>query len=165
MKSGKKNHHRFLTSIDTPALVKAQVLCGMSQEIRQIREHPNFPPFLRTLISNKCERLWTIVKPLMHKPTSMDWDDLKILLHEAYSVAGDMFSVPYEWRFDFATNGTTYCASMINRDPYVHGDEEELARRIMYIKLGFTPAVHFRDNTGGIVTTGQITRQQVLLKS
>ena len=137
----------------------------MSKEIQQIRANPNFPRFLDILVRNQTNKLWVIVHPLMHQSTHMDWEDLRLLMFEAYSVAGDMAAGPYEWRFDFAQIGSPYdSSSMINRDPYIRGHEDDLARRNLVVKLGFSPAVHLRDNAEGIVRTSQLTTHQVLLK-
>lgn len=149
---------------DTPPLVKFQLLSQIGREIQQIREHPNFPHFLETLVRNQVSKLWAIVRPLMHHTTHMDWEDLRILMYEAYSVAGDMAASPYEWRFEFAQIGSNYDSRMINRDPYLRGHEDDLARRGLCVRLGFAPAVHLRDNSGGVVKTGQVMHPQVLLK-
>lgn len=101
----------------------------------------------------------------MHQTTTMDWEDLHTLMHEAYIVAGDMAALPFEWRFDFATIGSPYDASMVNQDPYVQGNEEELARRGYPVRLGHAPAVFYRDNSGDTARTGRVTRAKVLLKS
>ena len=95
----------------------------------------------------------------------MDWEDLLTLMHEAYSVAGDMAALPYEWRFDFVPVGSPYDASMINQDPYVQGNEEDLARRGFVVRLGHAPAIYYRDNSGDAVRTGRVTHHKVLLKS
>lgn len=154
----------MLTSVDTPPLVKFQLLSEISKEIRQMRSKPDFQRFLDTLVKNQGNRLWAIVHPLMHHTTAMDWEDLRTLMYEAYAVAGDMAASPFEWRFDFAQIGSNYNTSMINRDPYLRGHEDDLARRGLLVRLGLAPAVYLRDNTGGVVRTGQITRHQVLVK-
>ncbi len=163
-KLSQKAFDSLLTSIDTPPFVKFQLLSEISKEIRQIRENPKFPRFLDTLVKNQGNKLWAIVHPLMHHTTAMDWEDLRTLMYEAYSVAGDAAARPYEWRFDFAQIGSNYNSSMINRDPYIRGHEEELARRALVVRLGFLPAVYLRDNADGVVRAGQVTRHQVLMK-
>ncbi len=150
---------------DTPPIVKFQLLSEISKEIRQIRERPDFPRFLDTLVRNQGNKLWAIVRPLMHHNTTRDWEDLSLLMYEAYAVAGDMAASPYEWRFDFAQVGSPYNTTMVNKDPYVRGNEDEIARRGLVVRLGFAPAIYYRDNSGGMVRTGQSTRQHVLLKS
>jgi hypothetical protein len=145
-------------------VVRFQLLSEISKEITQIRSNPDFPPFLDTLVQTQSHKLWSIVKPLMHHTTSMDWTDLRTLMYEAYHVAGDMAATPVEWRFDFAQIGTNYHPSMRSRDPYIHGHEEDLATRGLYVRLGFIPAVYLRDSAGGVVRTEQLTRQQVLVK-
>jgi hypothetical protein len=165
LKPTKNLFHRLLTSTDTPPLVKYQLLCEISKEIRQIRGHPNFLVFRDNLVRNQGNKLWAIVRPMMHQTTAMDWEDLRILMFEAYSVAGDMAARPYEWRFDFADIGSLYTTSMVNRDPYVHGHDDEIVNRGLAVRLGFVPAVFLRDNSDGMVRVGQVTRQQVLLKS
>jgi hypothetical protein len=149
---------------DTPSVVKFQLLVEISKEIRQIREHHNFPPFLDKLVQHQTNKLWAIVHPLMHQATGMDRADLRTLMDQAYSVAGDMAAAPFEWRFDFARIGSNYHTTMINRDPYIIGNEEDLAGRGLLVRLGFFPAVYLRDNSGGEVRTGQITRHHVLVK-
>jgi hypothetical protein len=137
----------------------------MSKEIDQIRRHPNFTPFYEKLVRQQANQLWQIVRPLMHQSTSMDWEDLRILMYEAYSLGGDMAAAPYEWRFEFPQVGVPYNTNMINKDPYVHMSEEEVERRGLVVRLGFSPAVYLRDNSEGMVRTEQITRQKVLLRS
>lgn len=144
--------------------MKHQLLSEISKEIRQIRAIPDFQRKLDDLVKIQAPKLWAIVKPLMHHNTAMDWEDLNTLMYEAYSVAGDMAAAPYEWRFDFAPIGSPYHTSMVNRDPYIHGHEDDLATRNLVVKLGLSPAVHLRDNTGGFSRIAQVVRHQVLVK-
>jgi hypothetical protein len=150
---------------DTPPMVKFQLLSEIGKEIRQIRDHPNFQRFLDTLVRNQGNKLWAIVKPLMHQTTTMDWEDLSLLMREAYTVAGDMAASPYEWRFDYAEVGTPYDTTMVNKDPYARGNDDEIARRGLVVRLGIAPAVYYRDNSGETVRIGQSARHHVLLKS
>lgn len=100
----------------------------------------------------------------MHKTTPKDWEDLKTLMKQAYLVAGDMASLPYEWRFDFPRCGIPYQTTMINRDPYIHDlTDQQIANRRLPVRLGFIPAVYWRDNSNGQIKTGQLIRPQVLI--
>jgi hypothetical protein len=75
-----------------------------------------------------------------------------------------MASEPYEWRYDFAPIASPYNTSMINRDPYLRGHEEDLARRNLVVRLGFRPAVYLRDNKDGVAMISQLTQHHVLVK-
>lgn len=149
---------------DTPPLVKYQMLFELSKEIQQIRERPTFSLFLNTLVTNQCAKLWSILSPLMHVRTNMDRSDLAILMYEAYDLAGDMAAAPLEWRFEFAEIGSDYHTSMINRDPYIKEQEDDLATRGLVVKLGVLPAVYLRDSPDGVVRVQLLKRPHVLLK-
>jgi hypothetical protein len=145
-------------------MVKSRILGEIGREINDIRTHPNFPPYFDTLVKKQGNDLWKIVKPLMHGKTNQDWDDLRLLMHEAYNLAGDMSCGPYEWRFNFVPVGANYHPGMVNKDPFTDGPPLELAQRRLKVRLGITPAVHLRDNTGGEVKTAELTAPMVLLK-
>jgi len=144
--------------------VKHQLLFEISKEIREIRSEPDFAVRLDALVKNQTAQLWLIVKPLMHQQTARDWEDLAALMYETYSIATDMASTPYEWRYDFAPIASPYNTSMINRDPYLRGREEDLVRQNVVVRLGFRPAVYLRDNKDGVPVVAQLTQHHVLVK-
>jgi hypothetical protein len=155
----------LLKRSDTPLLLKHQLLVEISKEIREIRSKLDFAIRLDELVKSQAAKLWAIVKPLMHQQTVRDWEDLNLLMYQAYSVASDMASAPYEWRFDFAPIGSPYDTSMINKDPFLRGPDEDVARQNVVVKLGYSPAVFLRDSKDGVVMIAQLTRHQVLVKS
>lgn len=144
--------------------MKHQLLFEISKEIREIRSEPDFAVRLDALVKNQTAQLWLIVKPLMHQQTARDWEDLAALMYETYSIATDMASTPYEWRYDFAPIASPYNTSMINRDPYLRGREEDLVRQNVVVRLGLRPAVYLRDNKDGVPVVAQLTQHHVLVK-
>ncbi len=102
----------------------------------------------------------------MHRSTEpSDWEDLRDLIYTAYCIAGEMWATPFEWRFDFAPVGLLYNTNtMVNKDPYIKGTREELARRTLFVKLGYTPTVYLRDNADGYPRIAQIALHRVLVK-
>ncbi|KAF7512632.1 hypothetical protein GJ744_000893 [Endocarpon pusillum] len=149
----------------TPPLLRHHFLSRIAQDVQRIRAHPDFLSYFQRLVCSQATKLWAIVHPLMHYPTlPFDWEDLKSLIYTAYCISGEMWATPFEWRFDFTPVGTPYDPSMVNKDPYIKGTREELARRNLVVKLGITPAVYMRDSADGFARTAQLTSHQVLVK-
>lgn len=155
----------LLTSSATPPLLKHHFLSQVAKDVQRIRAHPDFLNFFQRLVCSQATKLWAIVHPLMHSPTApSDWQDLLSLIYTAYCISGEMWATPFEWRFDFTPVGFPYQPSMVNRDPYIKGTWEQLARRNLVVKLGYTPAVFMRDSADGFPRHSQLTSHQVLVK-
>jgi hypothetical protein len=125
---------------------------------------PEFAVLLDALVKNQAAQLWLIAKPLMHQQTPKDWEDLLALMYETYSIATDIASTTYEWRYDFAAIGSPYHTNMINRDPFLRGNDEDLVRQNAVVRLGIRPAVYVRDSKDGVLLVAQLTQHHVLVK-
>ena len=159
--------NQLLYPTDTPTMVKHQILTDISIEKKQIIKKNSFLAFLETRIRSQCDKLWSILRPLMHQATARDWEDLADMMRQAYYLASDMATTPYLWRFEFAAIGARFQSpAMVSRDPYVMvASDEELAKKGYPVRLGYVPAVILRDNEAGVVRIANITRQKVILKS
>ncbi|KAL4880970.1 hypothetical protein BJY04DRAFT_190524 [Aspergillus karnatakaensis] len=127
------------------------MLSAMTTHLVTLLKRPNFAEFNQQKIQSHLTKLWTYIGPLGHEPANQSgqmWLDLNAIIAEAHSLAIDMYSMPLEYRIEFPEQGEHFDPStMINRDPYVHGDPLGLKNNETRVRLGITPIVRIRNNS------------------
>ncbi|KAL3481972.1 hypothetical protein BJX99DRAFT_217900 [Aspergillus californicus] len=154
---------------DTPISVRHLMLTAMTNHLSILSKHPSFAEFSHQRIQSHLSRLWAYIGPLGHDPTNQSgqmWMDLSAIVSEAQSLAIDMYSVPLEYKFEFPEPDEHFDPlTMINRDPYVHGDPHGLKNGETRVRLGITPIVRMRNNSQSPGEVNLMYLGHVLLKT
>ena len=134
------------------------MIIAMTTKIQALKSKPNFIDFCQQKTLDHMQKLWHLIGPLTHPQSnttidpltgnSQAWTDLSAIVSEAEMLALDMYSVPFEYRFEFpVVNEAFDPVTMVNSDAFVTGDPMALAASDCRVRLGITPVVRARDNS------------------
>ncbi|KAL3492901.1 hypothetical protein BJX62DRAFT_235843 [Aspergillus germanicus] len=150
------------------ASIRHIMLTAITNHLTTLSKRPNFAELSQLKIKNHMNRLWKFIGPLSHDPlnqTGHVYADLTKIIADAQSLAIDMYSVPLEYRFDYPEPGEPFDhLTMINRDPYVHGDPTTLKNGDTRVRLGISPTVRIRNNAQSPGVVNLMYLGHVLLK-
>ncbi|CEN62512.1 hypothetical protein ASPCAL09146 [Aspergillus calidoustus] len=150
------------------ASMRHLMLTAITTHLTTLSKRPNFAELSQLKIKNHMHRLWKFIGPLSHDPsnqTGQVYADLTHIITDAQSLAIDMYSVPLEYRFDYPEPGEPFDSlTMINRDPYLHGDPLTLKNGDTHVRLGISPTVRIRNNAQSPGVVNLMYLGHVLLK-
>lgn len=140
---------------------------AMANQVNKLKKEQGFREFCQRRLQDHITKLWQLVGPLTHAgTTNMNaYSDLSAIVAEAQSLALDMYSTAFEYKFEFPVQNDLFVTTtMVNRDSFIKGDPQVLMRNKTRVKLGITPVSRMRDNSGTSPTVQLIHLSQVLLK-
>ncbi|KAL4939743.1 hypothetical protein BDV06DRAFT_32230 [Aspergillus oleicola] len=150
------------------SLIRHLMLTAIASHVTTLSKSSTFPEFIAQKTIQHLTKLWPYIAPLGHDAhqNSPMWADLYAIVAEAHALTLDMFSKPLEYRFEFPELAEPFDPStMINRDPYIHGDPHALKNSPeTRVKLGVTPTVRIRDNSKSATNVHLMYLGHVLLK-
>ncbi|KAL2828365.1 hypothetical protein BJY01DRAFT_255371 [Aspergillus pseudoustus] len=145
------------------------LLRAITTHLTTLSKRPNFTNLCQLKIQYHLHMLWRFIGPLSHDPSNQSgqvWTDLIQIITQAQSLAINMYSVPLEYRFEYVEQGEPFDPlTMINRDPYVHGDADTLKDGDTRVRLGVTPIVRIRNNAQSPGAVNLMYLGHVLLKT
>ncbi|KAL4795743.1 hypothetical protein BDV19DRAFT_362581 [Aspergillus venezuelensis] len=149
-------------------LIRHLMLTAIAKNVKTVSKAPTFSSFISQKTTHHLTKLWPYIAPLghdAHQNSSM-WTDLHAIVAEAHALAANMLSMPLEYRFEFPEQAEPFDPStMINRDPYVHGDPQVLKNTPeTRVRLGVTPTVRIRDSSKSGANVNLMYLGHVLLK-
>ncbi|KAL4970341.1 uncharacterized protein BDV14DRAFT_195036 [Aspergillus stella-maris] len=159
----------FDTSVDGEIeQIQRQMAFSSANNVKIVSKAPTFSSFISQKTTHHLTKLWPYIAPLghdAHQNSSM-WADLHAIVAEAHALAVNMLSIPLEYRFEFPEQAEPFDPStMINRDPYVHGDPQALKNTPeTRVRLGVTPTVRIRDSSKSGENVNLMYLGHVLLK-
>ncbi|KAL4951502.1 hypothetical protein BDW69DRAFT_169851 [Aspergillus filifer] len=149
-------------------LIRHLMLTAIATHVTTVSMAPTFPSFISQKTTHHLTKLWPYIAPLGHDAhqNSPMWADLHAIVAEAHALAVNMLSMPLEYRFEFPEQAEPFDPStMINRDPYVHGDPQALKNSPeTRVRLGVTPTVRIRDSSKSGANVNLMYLGHVLLK-
>ncbi|KAL3467503.1 hypothetical protein BJX64DRAFT_247873 [Aspergillus heterothallicus] len=155
-------------AIHSSASVRHLMLTAITTHLTTLSRRPSFTELCQLKIQSHLQRLWKYIGPLSHDPSNQAgqvWSDLTQIITQAQSLAIDMYSVPLEYKFEYPEPGEPFDPlTMINRDPYVHGDPHTLKNGDTRVRLGITPIVRIRNNAQSLGEVKLMYLGHVLLK-
>ncbi|OJJ63814.1 hypothetical protein ASPSYDRAFT_127248 [Aspergillus sydowii CBS 593.65] len=135
---------------DTSIGIRHLMLNAIANHLKCLARRPDFNTFAKKKIDHHVTKLWSFVGPLGHDSANQNnmWMDLHAIITEAHCLAVEMYSVPLEYRFEFPEHNEPFDPfTMINRDPYIHGDPQVLQSGDARVRLAITPIVRIRNNS------------------
>lgn len=138
---------------------------AMANQVNNVKRIPGFSLFFQQRIQQHAEKLWKLVGPLTYDGRPNAWSDLFTIVSEAHGLSLDMYSVPFEYKFDFPVNNDAFQQNiMVNRDPIIKGDPTAMTQNGVRVRLGVTPIIKMRDNSRSSSHIQLIHLSNVLLK-
>ncbi|KAJ9219517.1 hypothetical protein DTO271D3_745 [Paecilomyces variotii] len=150
---------------DTPVTVRNMMHIATANQVNNIKRKAGFSEFIRRRINERTEKLWQLIGPLTYEGGPNAWSDLFTIVSEAHGLSLDMFSALFEYKLEFPVNNDTFDqTTMVNRDTVMKGDPAVLMRNGARVRLGITPIIKMRHNSGSSSQIQLIHLGNVLLK-
>ena len=164
-----KFHQSSQIPQNDPIYTRASLLMAVADSAKEMQARPTFPQFLSSLMTMKVDGMWERLYPLL-APGIFErqaFDDIVHLIGEAIRMGLLMIGTPSVYSIDFPKAGiTTYFRpdAMINRDPDLQADPQQLFQDGVIVRLGITPVVVITSFAGPAINPRTVHFANVLLQ-
>ncbi|KAI9721294.1 MAG: hypothetical protein M1812_002456 [Candelaria pacifica] len=147
---------------DTPVARRRAIVEELANIALTVAEDVQHMEFLLDRTQQIAMEMMTKLAPLLGTGVNRAYAELHQLQKKTLLLAMAMLKCQVEWKVDFPKTGDYFVdQSMVNRDPFIAGDPSTLLR--MRVKLGVTPVIIKRDQSGPSVIATQEHMPHVLL--
>lgn len=152
-----------------PIHTRAGLLMAVADSAKQMQARPNFQNFLSSLVTMKVDGMWARLLPLLAPGVLQPqaFDDMVHLIGEAIRMGLLMIATPLAYSIEFpkASHATYFRPdAMINRDPELQGDPQQLRHEGAVVRLGVTPVVVVTSFAGPSINPRTVHFANVLLQ-
>lgn len=164
-----KFHQSRQAPHNDPIYTRASLLMAVAGSAKEMQAGPSFQQFLSSLVTMKVDGVWERLLPLL-APGILEpqaFDDMVHLVGEAIRMGLLMIATPLAYSIEFPKAGhTTYFRpdAMINRDPELQDDPQQLFHDGAIVRLGITPVVVITSFAGPSINPRTVHFANVLLQ-
>lgn len=152
-----------------PVYTRASLLMAVADSAKEMQARSNFQQFLSSLVTEKVDGVWERLHPLL-APGVLEphaFDDMVHLMGEAIRMGLLMIATPLAYSIEFPRAGhTTYFRpdAMVNRDPELRDDPQQLFHEGATVRLGITPVIVITSFAGPSINPRTVHFANVLLQ-
>lgn len=152
-----------------PIYTRASLLMTVADLAKEMQARPTFQQFLSSLVTEKVDGAWERLHPLL-APEVLEpqaFDDMVHLIGEAVRMGLLMIATPFAYCIEFPRAGyTTYFRpdAMINRDPELRDEPQQLSHDGVTVRLGITPIIVVTSFAGPSINPRTVHFANVLLQ-
>lgn len=152
-----------------PIYMRASLLMAVADSAKDMQARPTFQQFLSSLVTEKVDGMWerlhSLLAPGVLEPQA--FDDMVHLIGEAIRMGLLMITTPLAYSIEFPrASHTTYFRpdAMINRDPELQDDPQQLSNGGATVRLGITPVIVITSFAGPSINPRTVHFANVLLQ-
>lgn len=151
--------------VDTPEMIRQLIVIATASQLYQVKKSAKFAEFCKRKVKEHMNQFWQLISPLTSDNSNRVYKELAAILSDAQFLAIDMYSAPFEYKFEFAENDELFDpTTMVNRDPVFTRDPKVLKNSDARVRLGFSPSIHIRSNAAMTTELKLVYMGHVLLR-
>lgn len=151
--------------LDTRTSVRQLLVAGRVNQMNIAKRKPGFAEFCQAKVQEHLTQLWQLVGPLTADRSNRARADLSSIVSEGQALAVDVYSAPFEYKFEFPTMGDACSQTeMVNRDTAMTADPLLLRSSDAKMRLGISPSVRIRNDSENLAVIKQGHLADVLLR-